>query len=181
MVFLLPSQHDKFYTDNNLNMTKHLLNITSSFPVDFVSSPELSFLTRVTPLINVSTTQTIFRFLQKDALEPSTGQTYASLLTNLALIKASASGILVPKSYIWPVNEDLELSCRSSSLVLDAHKAGLKVFASGFANDFSLAHKYSFDRSKEYLDFVDNGVFSVDGVLTDSPITASAAIGIILF
>ncbi|KAI3810247.1 hypothetical protein L1987_19858 [Smallanthus sonchifolius] len=63
----------------------------------------------------------------------------------------------------------------STSLVADAHKAGLEVFASDFANDNQLAYNYSYDPVQEYLQFVDNGLFSVDGVLSDNSITPSAA------
>ncbi|CAA7397951.1 unnamed protein product [Spirodela intermedia] len=169
-------QHDKFYTDHKLNMMSYLLNITRTFAVDYVSSPELSFLRRVAPRLNDSNTQAVFRFLESGELEPSTGLAYGSLLNNLTFISTFASGIMVPKNYIWPVNEDLELASASTSVVQDFCKAGLEVFAAGFANDFNFAYDYSFDPLKEYLNFVDNGNFSVDGVLTDSPLTASAAI-----
>ncbi|CAA6661573.1 unnamed protein product [Spirodela intermedia] len=170
-------QHDKFYTGHKLNMTSYLLNITRTFAVGYVSSPELSFLRRVAPRLNDSNTQAVFRFLESGEVEPSTRLTYGSLLNNLTFISTFASGIMVPKNYIWPVNKDLELASASTSVVQDARKAGLKVFAAGFANDFEFAYDYSFDPLKEYLNFVDNGNFSVDGVLTDSPLTASAAIG----
>ncbi|CAA7397948.1 unnamed protein product [Spirodela intermedia] len=170
-------QHDKFYTDHKLNMTSYLLNITRTFAVDYVSSPELFFLRRVAPRLNDSNSQAVFRFLESGEVEPSTRLTYGSLLKNLTFISTFASGIMVPKNYIWPVNKDLKLASASTSVVQDARKAGLKVFAAGFANDFDFAYDYSFDPLKEYLNFVDNGNFSVDGVLTDSPLTASAAIG----
>ncbi|CAA7397947.1 unnamed protein product [Spirodela intermedia] len=66
-------QHDKFYTDHKLNMTSYLLNITRTFAVGYVSSPELSFLRRVAPRLNDSNTQAVFRFLESGELEPSTG------------------------------------------------------------------------------------------------------------
>jgi hypothetical protein len=46
-----------------------------------------------------------------------------------------------------------------------------------FANDELSSFNYSHDPLAEYLQFVDNGDFSVDGVLSDFPITASEAIG----
>ncbi|GKB01142.1 hypothetical protein Tco_0829186 [Tanacetum coccineum] len=58
---------------------------------------------------------------------------------------------------------------------MDAHKAGLEVFASNFVNDIPLSYNYSYDPIREYLQFVDNGVFAVDGVLSDNPITPSVA------
>ncbi|GJV58902.1 syntaxin-related protein KNOLLE, partial [Tanacetum coccineum] len=45
-----------------------------------------------------------------------------------------------------------------------------EVFASDFVNDIPLSYKYSYDPV-----FVDNGMFVVDGVLSDNPITPSAA------
>ena len=53
------------------------------------------------------------------------------------------------------------------SVVLDAHKEGLEVFASDFSNDVPFSFNYSYDPVTEFLNYVDNGVFSVDGVLTD--------------
>lgn len=61
--------------------------------------------------------------------------------------------------------------------MLDAHNQGLEIYASDFANDASIAYNYSYDPVSEYLSFIDNGVFSVDGVLTDFPITPSEARG----
>ncbi|KAJ9562811.1 hypothetical protein OSB04_007971 [Centaurea solstitialis] len=58
----------------------------------------------------------------------------------------------------------------------DAHKENLEVFASGFVNDVQLPYNYSYDPVQEYLSFVDNGRFAVDGVLSDNPITASSAL-----
>ncbi|XP_078439737.1 glycerophosphodiester phosphodiesterase GDPDL3-like [Wolffia australiana] len=170
-------EHDKFYSDHKLNMTQYFLSITKVVAVDHVSSPELSFLQRVAPLVNTSKTEIVFRFLDAADTEPSTGRAYHSLLTNLTFIRTFASAIIVPKGYIWPVSSALELAPTSTSLVRDAHRAGLKVYASGFANDFDNAYNYSFDPSKEYLGFTDNGQFSIDGALTDFPLTASAAIG----
>ncbi|WJX59597.1 glycerophosphodiester phosphodiesterase [Trifolium repens] len=63
-----------------------------------------------------------------------------------------------------------------TSLVSDAHKVGLEVYASDFANDVVSSYSYSYDPLAEYLQFFDNGDFTVVGVLTDFPITPSAAI-----
>jgi glycerophosphoryl diester phosphodiesterase len=91
-------------------------------------------------------------------------------------IKVFASGILVPKDYIWSVDASGYLHSHTS-LVLEAHKIGLEVFVLDFANDELSSFNYSHDPLAEYLQFVDNGDFSVDGVLSDFPITASEAIG----
>ena len=42
-----------------------------------------------------------------------------------------------------------------------------------------MSYNHNYDLVKEYLQFVDNGDFAVDGVLTDFPITTSEAIGTI--
>ncbi|KAM7495618.1 hypothetical protein LguiB_030227 [Lonicera macranthoides] len=86
-----------------------------------------------------------------------------------------AGGILVPKSYLWPVDPSFYL-LPHTSLVLDAHKEGLQVFASDFANDAPYAYNFNYDPVTKYLTFIDNGNFSVDGVLSDSPLTPSEAI-----
>ena len=98
------------------------------------------------------------------------------MLKNLTFVKTFASGILVPKNYIWPVTPDNYL-LSYTSVVDDAHKAGLEVYAAGFANDFAISYNYSYDPLTEYLSFIDNGAFSVDGVLSDFPITPSEAVG----
>lgn len=153
-----------------------MLNITRRVVVSYISSPEVNFLNGIKSRFNPKTTKLIFRFLGQDEIEPSTNQTYGSLLKNLTSIKTFASGILVPKYYIWP--QDAKGYLQSpSSIVSDAHKQGLEVFASGFVNDYPLSYNYSYDPVAEYLNYIDNGIFSVDGVLSDFPITPSAATG----
>ncbi|KAB1224994.1 putative glycerophosphoryl diester phosphodiesterase 2 [Morella rubra] len=110
-----------------------------------------------------------------DQVEPSTYQTYGSLLKNLTFIKTFASGILVPKAHIWPVDGALYLQPHTS-IVMDAHKEGLEVFTSDFANDIQISYNHSYDPVSECLSFIDNGDFSVDGVLTDFPVTPAEAI-----
>ncbi|ONK79062.1 uncharacterized protein A4U43_C01F2510 [Asparagus officinalis] len=171
----LDIQHDLFYTQHNLSMRDYLVSISKKVAANYVSSPEVGFLTGIGSRFNGSKTKLVFRFLEEDIIEPSTNQTYGSLLQNLTFIKTFASGILIPKNYIWPTS-DLYLQPHTS-IVLDAHKEGLEVFASEFANDGNISYNYSYDPVLEYLNFVDNGIFSVDGVLTDFPATASEAIG----
>ncbi|GMN51729.1 hypothetical protein TIFTF001_020866 [Ficus carica] len=167
-------QHDAFFAQHKLSMRNYVLNITRRVVVSYISSPEVNFLNGIKSRFNSNTTKLIFRFLGQDEIEPSTNQTYGSLLKNLTSIKTFASGILVPKYYIWP--QDVKGYLQSpSSIVSDAHKQGLEVFASGFVNDFPLSYNYSYDPVAEYLNYIDNGVFSVDGVLSDFPITPSAA------
>ncbi|WOK92005.1 hypothetical protein Cni_G00696 [Canna indica] len=169
-------EHDIFYGQHNLSMTDYVLSVSNRVTVDYVSSPELAFLRSIAAQLGNSNTKLIFRFLGENNAEPSTNKTYGSLLNNLTYIKTFASGILVPKSYIWPVTPDNYL-LTYSSIVMDAHTAGLEIYAADFANDNILSFNYSYDPLAEYLSFIDNGIFSVDGVVTDFPITPSEAIG----
>lgn len=169
-------QHDVFYTKHNLSMRSFVLSVSKSVIVDYISSPEVAFLRGVSQRFKATKTKLIFRFLEKEETDPSTNQTYGSLLNNLTFIKTFASGILVPKGYIWPVNKNSYLE--SSTLVVqNAHKEGLEVFGSDFINDIPFSYNYSYDPIAEVLNFIDNDAFSVDGVLSDFPITPSAAIG----
>ncbi|XP_008227060.1 PREDICTED: glycerophosphodiester phosphodiesterase GDPDL3 [Prunus mume] len=168
-------QHDIFFSQHNLSMRNYVLSVSRKVVVNYISSPEVAFLNSIKARVSPSTTKLVFQFLGQDDTEPSTKQTYGSLLKNLTYIKTFASGILIPKIYIWPVTKDLYLEPHTS-IVLDAHKAGLTVFASDFVNDVPLAYNYSYDPVSEYLNFVDNDDFSVDGVLSDFPITPSEAI-----
>ncbi|CAE6242173.1 unnamed protein product [Arabidopsis arenosa] len=172
--FWLNVQHDAFYAQHNLSMSSFLLSISKTVIIDYLSSPEVSFFRNIGSRFGRKGPTFVFRFLEKDDVELSTNQTYGSLAGNLTFVKTFASGILVPKSYIWPVVSQYLLP--HTSFVQDAHKAGLEVYASGFANDFDIAYNYSFDPLAEYLSFVDNGDFSVDGVLSDFPLTASSAV-----
>ncbi|KAG5546647.1 hypothetical protein RHGRI_018726 [Rhododendron griersonianum] len=167
-------QHDAFFRQRNLSMRSFVISVFRSAIVDYVSSPEVNFLRSILAR-KPSRTKLVFRFLGQDEVEPSINQTYGSLSRNLTTIKAFASGILVPKSYIWPVDENLYLQPHTS-LVLDAHAEGLEVFASDFANDVPFAYNFSYDPVAEYLSFIDNGEFSVDGVISDFAITPTEAI-----
>ncbi|WVY90900.1 hypothetical protein V8G54_036414 [Vigna mungo] len=169
-------QHDAFYAQHNLSMRSFVLSASKRIVFSHISSPEVNFLRGISSRFNPKTTKLIFRFMAKNDVEPSTNQTYESLLTNLTFIKTFASGILVPKGYIWPVDARLYLQPHTS-LVSDAHKAGLEVFGSDFVNDVPSSFNYSYDPLTEYLQFIDNGDFSVDGVLSDFPVTAFEAIG----
>ncbi|KAI8007006.1 Glycerophosphodiester phosphodiesterase GDPDL3 [Camellia lanceoleosa] len=167
-------QHDAFFSQRNLSMRSFALSVFRSYNVNYTSSPEVNFLKSILAR-KPSTTKLVFRFLGADEVEPSTNQTYGSLLKNLTFIKTFASGILVPKTYIWPVDANQYLQS-STSIVLDAHKEGLEIFASDFANDNPLAYDFSYDPVAECLAFIDNGNFSVDGVISDFPMTPSEAI-----
>ncbi|KAJ4841180.1 hypothetical protein Tsubulata_015539 [Turnera subulata] len=166
-------QHNDFFTQHNLSMRSYVLSIYRKMVVQYISSPEVGFLRSVAARINPNTTKLVLRLLGPHETEPLTNQTYSSLLSNLTFIKTFASGIIVPKTYIWPQGADFYLQPHTS-IVSDAHKAGLEVFASDFANDLLLSYNYSYDPVAEYLNFIDNGDFSVDGMLSDFPITPSA-------
>ncbi|CAH8381796.1 unnamed protein product [Eruca vesicaria subsp. sativa] len=170
--FWLNVQHDAFYTQHNLSISSFLLTVSKTVIIDYISSPEVSFFRNIR--FGKTRPKFVFRFLDKDEVEVSTNQTYGSLMKNLTFIKTFASGVLVPKSYIWPVKDQYLLP--HTSFVKDAHRAGLEVYASGFANDFDIAYNYSYDPLAEYLSFMDNGDFSVDGFLSDFPLTASSAV-----
>lgn len=157
-------------------MRTFVLSVSRSVIVGYISSPEVAFLSSISKRLGGTNTKLVFRFLEEDRVEPTTNQTYGSLLSNLTFIKSFASGILVPKGYIWPVDKKSYL-LNHTSLVQDAHKEGLEVFGSEFINDIPFSYNYSYDPKAEVLNFIDNGDFSVDGVLSDFPITPSAAIG----
>ncbi|KAK9698015.1 hypothetical protein RND81_08G076800 [Saponaria officinalis] len=166
-------QYDLFYHQHRISPALFLQDLRFA-GINYISSPEIGFLKSIVAKAG-RRTKLVFRFLEPEAIEPTTNQTYGEILKNLGAVKLFASGILVPKTYIWPVNKDLYL-LPPTTLVTDAHKLGLEVYASGFANDMPGSYNYSYDPSAEYLQFIDNGQFSVDGVLTDFPSTASEAI-----
>ncbi|KAJ8426460.1 hypothetical protein Cgig2_031109 [Carnegiea gigantea] len=172
--FWLNIQHDAFYGQQNLSMRRFLIGALKKVIISHISSPEVNFLRHLARPFAKTKTKLVFRFLDQDLAEPSTNQTYGSLLKNLTFIKTFASGILIPKAYIWPVDATSYL-LPHTSLVADAHKVGLEVYAADFANDVALPYNYSYDPIAEYLSFIDNGDFAVDGVVSDFPITPSAA------
>ncbi|CAD6264624.1 unnamed protein product [Miscanthus lutarioriparius] len=168
-------QHPIFYKQHGLDMSSYILSIRKLVSMDYISSPELGFLKNISAIVGRKT-KLVYSFLDKNLLDHSINQTYGSLSRNLTFIKSVASGIMVPKDYIWPVTNDNYL-LPSTSIVTDAHKAGLEIYASDFANDRIIPYNYSYDPLAEYLNFISDGGFSVDGVLSDYPITASEAIG----
>lgn len=172
-------QYSNFYAQHKLYPALYIQDMLKTTAINYISSPEISFLKSLNGKINKVNTQLIFMFREATAVEPTTNQTYASLLKDLPSIKLFASGILVPKEYILPVNAQMYLEA-PTTLVLDAHKQGLQVYAYSFANDEVASYNYSYDPTAEYLQFIDNAQFSVDGFLTDFPSTASEAIGEII-
>ncbi|KAL3636719.1 hypothetical protein CASFOL_019018 [Castilleja foliolosa] len=170
--------YDTFFSQHNQTMRTYIPALLRNVTAAYISSPEVGFLRAMSSTANrriPNVPKRVFQFLDPAAVEPTTNQTYGSLLTNFTSIRAFADGILVPKTYIWPVNPSQYL-LDHTSIVVDAHRAGLEVFASGFANDLPLPYNYSYDPVSEYLSFIDNRQFSVDGVVTDFPVTPSATI-----
>ncbi|KAL1217560.1 Glycerophosphodiester phosphodiesterase GDPDL7 [Cardamine amara subsp. amara] len=172
--FWLSVQYDAFYMEHKLSAAEYLRSLRFR-GISVISSPEIGFLKSIGMDAGRAKTKLIFEFKDPEAIEPTTNKKYSELQQNLAAIKAFASGVLVPKDYIWPIDSAKYLK-PATTLVADAHKAGLEVYASGFANDMRTSFNYSYDPSTEYLQFVDNGKFSVDGIITDFPPTASQAI-----
>ncbi|XP_052311955.1 glycerophosphodiester phosphodiesterase GDPDL3 isoform X5 [Populus trichocarpa] len=168
-------QYDAFFKQHNLSMRSYVLSLSRRVVINHLSSPEVGFLRGIVKRFNLNITKLVFRFLESNVIEPSTNETYGSLSMNFTFIKTFASGILIPKSYIWPLDASNYLQPHTS-IVSDAHKAGLEVFVSEFYNDVPLSYNYSYDPVTEYLRFVDNGEFSVDGMLSDFPVTPSATI-----
>ncbi|KAF5445738.1 hypothetical protein F2P56_034768 [Juglans regia] len=174
--FWLNVQYDSFNTQHNHSAASYVQKAMRLMGINYLSSPEIGFLKSMAGEVNKAKTKLVFQFLGADEIEPTSNKKYSLLLQDLASIKSFASGILVPKEYIWPVQANKYLGA-PTTLVSDAHKKGLEVYASGFANDLVASYNYSYDPTNEYIQFVDNSEFSVDGVLTDFPPTASEAIG----
>ncbi|XP_052181862.1 glycerophosphodiester phosphodiesterase GDPDL6-like [Diospyros lotus] len=173
--FWLNIQYASFYAQRKLDPALYVEMALRILKINYISSPEVGFLKTLNLKVNKAKTKLVFRFLETDTVEPTTNQTYGSLLKNLSAVTSFASGILVPKGYIWPVSKDMYLK-PATALVADAHKQGLQVYASDFANDIVASYNYSYDPTAEYLQFIDNSQFSVDGVLTDFPSTASESV-----
>ncbi|CAI8612894.1 unnamed protein product [Vicia faba] len=133
----------------------------------------IGFLTSVNEKVRKKT-KFVFQFLNASDVEPTTMQPYGTIVKDLAAIKSYASGIIVPKEYIWPVKPDNYLG-PLTTLVSDAHKQGLEVYASSFANDFFSSYDYNYDPTAEYLQFIAKDE-CVDGLVTDFPSTTSNSI-----
>ncbi|XP_071742196.1 glycerophosphodiester phosphodiesterase GDPDL7-like [Rutidosis leptorrhynchoides] len=176
-VLWLNVQNDVFWSSNKLNAVRYIEDSWEYFVADYISSSEIGFLKAVgvSRTFDRTKTKLVFRFLTPVEVEPTSKETYGALINKLAMIKTFASGILVPKDYIWPVGKDGYLK-PATTLVADAHKEGLAVYASGFASDVFSSYNYSYDPAAEYLQFVDNSQFAVDGVVTEYPGSASNAI-----
>ncbi|KAI3524331.1 hypothetical protein L1887_02984 [Cichorium endivia] len=170
-------QNNAFWSSHQLNVIRYIDESKQFFVADYISSPEIGFLKAVAASKTFDKTKTklVFRFLTPVEIEPTYKESYGGLLKKLAMIKTFASGILVPKDYVWPIGKDGYLQ-PATTLVADAHREGLQVYAAGFASDAFSSYNYSYDPEAEYLQFVDNAQFSVDGIVTEFPGSASNAI-----
>ena len=117
-------QYPTFYSQNNFDVGSAIAEQLLGTPIAYLSSPEVGFLKDVQNNLTNST-EFILKFWTKDEIEPSTKQSYGSLLNNLTTISAFASGILVPKDYIWSVNNDSGYLVSDSGLISKAHNANL--------------------------------------------------------
>ncbi|KAL5101583.1 hypothetical protein RYX36_005910, partial [Vicia faba] len=167
-------QYQAFYDQHDVKLVDKVLEMLRLYTIDFISSPEIGFLTSVNEKVRKKT-KFVFQFLNASDVEPTTMQPYGTIVKDLAAIKSYASGIIVPKEYIWPVKPDNYLR-PLTTLVSDAHKQGLEVYASSFANDFFSSYYYNYDPTAEYLQFIAKDE-CVDGLVTDFPSTASNSIG----
>ncbi|KAK9947372.1 hypothetical protein M0R45_003001 [Rubus argutus] len=173
--FWLNVPFDAFYSEHKISTAAFVQKAMKGAGINYLSSPEIGFLKTMGGKVNRVKTKLVFEFLGPDETEPTTKQKYGALLKNLGMIKSLAAGILVPKEFIYPVTPKNYLEA-PTTLVADAHKQGLEVYAKGFSNDVQIPYNYSMDPTAEIQQFVDNSQFSVDGVVTDFPPTASEAI-----
>lgn len=143
---------------------------------DYVSCTEVALLRRISSILrgSKSTSKLVFKIPSLDAVEPSTGRRYSSFTADE--IKNFSSGVLVPTSAIWYVNPATNYTNASTTLVQDYHQKNLTVFAGSFVSDAFKSFNYSYDPIREYLAFISNGEFSLDGILTEFPTTASEAL-----
>lgn len=170
-------QYEAFYREHNLSVTSYVQKAVRLMGITYVSSSEIGLLKALNEkgMVNRARTKLIFRFLEATEIEPTTQKTYGELARDLPMIRSFAAGILVRKEYIWPIGKDKYVQ-PATGLVEVAHKMGMEIFASGFANDMMVGYNYSYDPIKEYLQFVDNGKFSVDGLLSDFSPSATQAV-----
>jgi glycerophosphoryl diester phosphodiesterase len=170
-------QYPSFYSQNGFDVGSAITSLRN-ISIAFLSSPEVVFLKDARRNL-ANTTLFVLKFRNKNDTEPSTKQSYGSLLSNLTSISSYASGILVPKDYIWSVNNESGLLVSESTLISDAHTANLAIYAYDFVNELMKPsiYNYSFNPILEYLQYAPSIGPNVDGFFTDFPLTASKALG----
>eukprot|EP00250_Pteridium_aquilinum_P021167 c25048_g2_i1 orf=259-2700(-) len=170
-------EYANFFSQHKLDMPSYVLSMVAAMQVDYISSPEIAFLKAIKTGAPKNTPNLVLKFRGVDDIEPSTNVTYGSLLKDLKTVATYASGIMVPKEYIWPVNSATLYLGAESKLIEEAHAAGLAIYASTFVNDpVTPIYNYSFDPIREYLQYVPTTGSNVDGFLTDFAVTASEAL-----
>ncbi|KAK5830184.1 glycerophosphodiester phosphodiesterase GDPDL6 [Gossypium arboreum] len=174
-LFWLNVQYDSFYDEHKLSMSDYIENTIGFHSIQYLSCTEIGFLKKMAKKVT-NDTRLVLTFLGPDAIEPTEKKKYSDILKNLKAVRAFASGILVPKEYIWPLNANGYLA-QPTTLVADAHKHDLEVFAAAFANDIPGSYNYSYDPTAEYLQFISDPNNTVDGFVTDFSQTAGNAIG----
>ncbi|MCO5615121.1 hypothetical protein L7F22_069410 [Adiantum nelumboides] len=176
-LFWINVEYPSFFAQHKLDMSSYILSLMADMPVDFISSPEIAFLKAVKTGAPKNTPKLVLKFGSAEEVEPSTNFTYGAILKDLKTVATYASGILVPKDYIWPVDNATFYLGAETKLVRDAHTAGLAVYASSFVSDpLTPIYNYSFDPVREYLQYVPTNGSILDGFLTDFPRTASEAL-----
>lgn len=170
-------EYPSFFVQHKLDMSSYILSLITDMPVDFISSPEIAFLKAVKTGAGKNSPNLVLKIGLDEEVEPSTNLTYGAILSDLKTIATYASGVLVPKEYIWPVDNVTMYLGTETKLVSEAHAAGLAIYASTFVNDpVTSIYNYSFDPIREYLQFAPTTSPMVDGFLTDFPSTASEAL-----
>ncbi|KAH7373438.1 hypothetical protein KP509_17G055800 [Ceratopteris richardii] len=176
-LFWLNAESPSFFSEHELNMSSYVQSLMADMPVDFISAPDVAFLQGVQTGAPSNITKFVLKIRGLNETEASTNLTYETLLKNFSTVATYASGILVPKEYIWPVDIETGYLGIESTLIADAHAAGLAVYGYDFINDpLTPTYNYSFDPVREYLQFVTSTGHHIDGFLTDFPTTASEAI-----
>ncbi|KAH7373435.1 hypothetical protein KP509_17G055600 [Ceratopteris richardii] len=176
-LFWINVEYPSFFSEHKLDTSSYILSLMADMPVDFISSPDVAFLKAFKTGAPTATSKLVLKIGGLDEVEVSTNSTYSNLLMNLSTIATYASGILVPKEYIWPVNNETLYLDVETNLIADAHAAGLAVYGYNFVNDASTpTYNYSFDPVREYLQFVPSIGPHIDGFLTDFPSTASESL-----
>jgi glycerophosphoryl diester phosphodiesterase len=173
------TKHPTYFNSINLSVLEPLVAIlkkngytSSSSPV-FIQSFEVENLKQLNQMIDVPLVQLLGEADMQpyDFVVKGDFRTYADLTTpaELARIAEYADGLGLYKRLIVPVGEDKRLKA-PTSLINDAHAAGLKVHTWTFRNeDQYLAPDYNGSSQAEYEQFFKLGI---DGVFSDFPDTA---------
>lgn len=171
-------QYPTFYQQHpgNNSLASYLTTFLSTYVPTFLSATEVEILRMLGPRALKSNTNLVFKVLQPEMIEESTNTSYGTLLKNMTNIASFAQGILVPKNLIWPIDNGTNYLQPHTNIVQTAHAAKLYVFAYTFANDEAVfSFNYSYDPIQEYLGYIGD-TMTVDGVVTDFPVTAAEAI-----